>query len=73
MTTKEQGNVVYHGPLATHDVTCPVYGCTNSAVLEYGSPGIFQPCWWHQEKGGLKTVKMGRIAQWWFRDVLKRI
>lgn len=73
MTTQEQGNVVYHGPMAEHDVTCPIYGCPNKAVLEFGSPGIFQPCWKCQEKYGFKTVKMGKIARWWFRDVLKRI
>lgn len=74
MPTKEQGNVVMHGPTATHDVICPVYGCTNSAVLQISVlPSVFDPCWKCQDKHGLRTVKLGKISRWWFRDVLKRI
>lgn len=74
MTTKEQAGVVMHGPAATHDVVCPVYGCTNSAVLQISaSPSVFDPCWECQDKHGLRTMKLGRFGRWWFGDVLKRI
>jgi hypothetical protein len=62
--TEEQANLVYHGPAATHEVVCPVLGCTNSAVLEFGSPGIFQPCWACQERG--YVTKRPR-RRWWRR------
>ena len=61
--TEEQANVVYHGPMAEHDAVCPVYGCTRSAVLEYGSPGIFQPCWKHQDKGFVTSRPEPK--KWW--------
>jgi hypothetical protein len=62
--TDEQANVVYHGPLAEHDAVCSVYGCTESAVLEFGNPGIFQPCWEHQAKGFVTTWPK---RKWWRR------
>jgi hypothetical protein len=51
MATDEQVNVKYMGPIATHDMPCPVYGCPNKAVLEFGTPGMFQPCWTCQQLG----------------------
>jgi hypothetical protein len=46
-----QPRVKYHGPAAVHDMACCVYGCKNPAVLEFGSPGAFRPCWEHQREG----------------------
>ncbi|MDP9438289.1 MAG: hypothetical protein M3P49_06050 [Actinomycetota bacterium] len=43
--------VVHHGPAADHDMPCCVYGCENPAVLEFGAPGTFTPCWEHQREG----------------------
>lgn len=63
MTTKDQGHVIFHGPIATHDVTCPIYGCPNPAVLDFGSPGIFQPCWSCQDSG-FHTVRQPP-RRWW--------
>ncbi len=32
-------------------MSCCVYGCENPAVLEFGAPGTFTPCWEHQREG----------------------
>lgn len=63
--TKKQANVVYYGPMATHDAICPIYGCSRSAVLEFGSPGIFQPCWKCQAKGFVTVRRTVRRKPWW--------
>ena len=64
MATDEQANVRYHGPLATHDIPCAVYGCPNKAVLEFGSPGTFQPCWSHVRAGWKLSPPRKRWWQW---------
>lgn len=61
--------VLNGGLYASHDMSCPIHGCAESAVLDL-SDGIFQPCWKHQGKGFL-TVKLGPVMRWlvgWFND-----
>lgn len=41
----EQAGLVFHGPICTHDVHCLIHGCENKAVFEFGTPGMFTPCW----------------------------
>lgn len=61
-----QAVVEYTGPFAEHDMPCAVYGCANPAVLLFGSPGTFQPCWSCQRKGyALVRRSTSRLARLW--------
>ncbi len=62
--TEKQANVQYIGPTATHDAGCPIYGCPNKAVLEFGSPGVFQPCWSCQKEGFETIQATGWFGRW---------
>lgn len=60
-------NVVYHGPVAEHDMACPVFFSQYPAVLDMHR-GVFEPSWQAQAKGW-RLVQ----ARTWFQRLALRI
>ena len=57
-----------HGPVATHDVPCPVFFLEQPAVYDLNN-GVFRPSWAAQAKGWQLVC----ANTWWKRGLLKLI